>query len=64
MVKMIARASPSLLCLGFIWAALSAAAVMLPLGSELTAAVNEWLAPQLATGRISDQLEQAVRQAQ
>jgi len=39
-------------------------AIMLPMGSELTAAVNEWLAPQLSNGRISEQLEKALREAQ
>jgi len=39
-------------------------AIMLPEGSELTPAVNEWLAPQLADGRINAQLEKALREAQ
>jgi hypothetical protein len=38
-------------------------AILLPLGSELTARVDAWLVPQIDRGQIVEQLEQALQGA-
>jgi cyclohexadienyl dehydratase len=38
-------------------------AILLPPNSELTSPVNEWLAPQIAGGQLTKQLEQALQEA-